>query len=78
MTTKAGIKKMLHLIWTKDNSGSTSEDEKELRGVRQRLIECYRGLYFDPVEDRDPRQETNRIAKNMIEFASSSMLISLS
>lgn len=68
---------MLHLIWTKDNGGSTSEEDKELKGVRQRLIECYRGLYFDPIEDRDPRQETNRITKNMIEFVLLSILISL-
>jgi condensin complex subunit 1 len=59
---------MLHLIWTKDNSGTNSEDDKELKGVRSRLIECYRGLYFDPIEDADPKQQTNRIAKNMIEY----------
>ena len=58
---------MLHLIWTKDNTGATSEEDKELKGIRQRLIECYRSLYFDPVDDSDSRQQTNRIAKNMIE-----------
>lgn len=66
-TLQYGIKKMLHLIWTKDNSGTTSEEDKELKGIRQRLIECYRSLYFDPVDDSDSRQQTNRIAKNMIE-----------
>ena len=66
-TLQSGIKKMLHLIWTKDNSGTTSEEDKELKGIRQRLIECYRSLYFDPVDDSDSRQQTNRIAKNMIE-----------
>jgi hypothetical protein len=59
---------MLHLIWTKDNSGTTSEEDNELKGIRQRLIECYRSLYFDPVDDSDSRQQTNRIAKNMIEY----------
>lgn len=58
---------MLHLIWTKDNSGTTSEEDKELKGIRQKLIECYRALYFDPVDDPDSRQQINRIAKNMIE-----------
>lgn len=59
---------MLHLIWTKDNSSSTAEDGKELKGIRSRLIECYRSLYFDPVPDAEPKQQINRIAKNMIEW----------
>jgi condensin complex subunit 1 len=58
---------MLHLIWHKDNS-STSEDGKELKGVRSRLLECYRMLYFDPLPDMEPKQQVNRIAKNMIEW----------
>jgi len=62
MILKAGIKKMLHLIWSKDNS-SMSEDGKELKGVRSRLLECYRSLYFD----MEPKQQVNAIAKNMIE-----------
>lgn len=57
---------MLHLIWQKDNS-STSEDGKEIKGVRSRLLECYRSLYFDPIPDMEPKQQVNRIAKNMIE-----------
>lgn len=57
---------MLHLIWSKDNN-STSEDGKELKGVRSRLLECYRSLYFDPLPDMEPKQQVNRIAKNMIE-----------
>ena len=65
---EAGIKKMLHLIWSKDNS-STSEDGKELKGIRPRLLECYRNLYFDAVPDMEPKQQVNRIAKNMIEYA---------
>lgn len=58
---------MLHLIWSKDNN-STSEDGKELKGVRSRLLECYRSLYFDPIPDMEPKQQVNRIAKNMIEY----------
>jgi len=45
MALQIGIKKMLHLIWSKDNN-SMSEDGKELKGVRSRLLECYRNLYF--------------------------------
>lgn len=62
---KTGIKKMLHLIWSKDNN-STSEDGKELKGIRSRLLECYRSLYFEPLPDMEPKQQVNRIAKNMI------------
>ncbi|KAF9479751.1 hypothetical protein BDN70DRAFT_833871 [Pholiota conissans] len=66
-SAKEGIKKMLHLIWAKDNSGTTSEDGKELKGVRQRLLECYRSLFFDPVPDLQPKAQVNRIAKNLVE-----------
>jgi condensin complex subunit 1 len=70
MTLQTGIKKMLHLIWSKDNS-SMSEDGKELKGIRSRLLECYRSLYFDPLPDMEPKQQVNRIAKNMIEWVRS-------
>ena len=66
MALQKGIKKMLHLIWSKDNN-SMSEDGKELKGVRSRLLECYRNLYFDALPDMEPKQQVNRIAKNMIE-----------
>lgn len=61
-----GIKKMLHLIWHKDNN-ATSEDGKEVKGIRLRLIECYRSMFFEPVPNLDPKQQVNRICKNMIE-----------
>lgn len=57
---------MLHLIWSKDDS-ATSEDGEKLKGIRPRLLECYRSLYFDPIPDMEPKQQINRIAKNMIE-----------
>ena len=71
-----GIKRMIHLIWSKDNS-STSEDGKELKGVRSRLLECYRSLYFDPLPDMEPKQQVNRIAKNMIELTYGATLAEL-
>jgi condensin complex subunit 1 len=67
---------MIHLIWTKDNS-STVEDGKELKGIRQRLLECYRSLYFDPIEGLDPKQQVNRITKNMIEYVLISLEMSI-
>ena len=62
---------MLHLVWSKDNS-STSEDGKELKGIRSRLLECYRSIYFDPIADADAKQQINRITKNMIEYVHTS------
>lgn len=73
---EAGIKQMLHLIWTKDNN-ATSEDGKEVKGVRSRLLECYRSLYFDPIPDMEPKQQINRIAKNMIELTYDATLAEL-
>ncbi|KIK92248.1 hypothetical protein PAXRUDRAFT_830137 [Paxillus rubicundulus Ve08.2h10] len=74
--SEAGIKRMLHLIWSKDNS-QTSEDGKELKGVRSRLLECYRNLYFDPLPDMEPKQQVNRISKNMIELTYDATLAEL-
>lgn len=75
-TLQTGIKRMLHLVWSKDNS-STSEDGKELKGIRSRLLECYRILYFDPLPDMEPKQQVNRIAKNMIEYVFVSLLANM-
>ncbi|KAH9074289.1 non-SMC mitotic condensation complex subunit 1-domain-containing protein [Lactarius deliciosus] len=75
-SAEIGIKKMLHLIWSKDNS-SMSEDGKELKGVRSRLLECYRSLYFDPLPDMEPKQQVNRISKNMIELTYDATLAEL-
>lgn len=59
---------MIHLVWVKDNNAPTTEDGKELKGIRSKLLECYRNLYFDPVPDLDPKAQVNRIAKNMVEW----------
>ncbi|GLB42214.1 putative regulatory subunit of the condensin complex, a complex required for conversion of interphase chromatin into mitotic-like condense chromosomes [Lyophyllum shimeji] len=68
-SAKIGVKKMLHLIWTKENNASTSEDASEAKSIRSRLLECYRNLYFEPLADPDmtAKDQVNRIAKNMIE-----------
>ncbi|KAH7913093.1 non-SMC mitotic condensation complex subunit 1-domain-containing protein [Hygrophoropsis aurantiaca] len=71
-----GIKRMLHLVWSKDNN-STSEDGKELKGVRARLLECYKSLYFEALPDMEPKQQVNRIAKNMIELTYDATLAEL-
>ncbi|KAG6900284.1 hypothetical protein C0993_000472 [Termitomyces sp. T159_Od127] len=76
-SAKIGIKKMLHLIWNKDNATSTSEDGNELKGIRSRLLECYKSIYFDPVPDLSPKDQVNRIAKNMIELTYDATLAEL-
>jgi condensin complex subunit 1 len=63
---QVGIKTMIHLIWTKDNSAIV-EDGTEVKGIRSNLIDVYKTLYFDVVPDLTPKQQINRIAKNMIE-----------
>ena len=62
-----GIKTMLHLIWTKDNNTTNTEEGMDGKGIRATLIEVYRSLYYDVVPDLQPKQQVNRIAKNMIE-----------
>ncbi|GAC94074.1 condensin complex subunit [Pseudozyma hubeiensis SY62] len=61
-----GVRKMVHLIWTKDNA-LVMEDGSQLKGVRSRLIEVYRALYFDARADLNAKDNIARIAKNMIE-----------
>ncbi|KAF9269363.1 hypothetical protein L218DRAFT_1072228 [Marasmius fiardii PR-910] len=76
--TEEGLRQMMHLIWSKDNNVTTSEDGTEqLKGIRSRLLECYRHLYFyvDPAED--PQSQVNRIARNMIELTYGATLAEL-
>ncbi|KIM77274.1 hypothetical protein PILCRDRAFT_76951, partial [Piloderma croceum F 1598] len=46
----------------------TSEDSKELKDVHLRLLECYHHSYLDLLPDMEPKQQVNRIVKNMIEY----------
>ncbi|KAH8919555.1 hypothetical protein BT69DRAFT_1284724 [Atractiella rhizophila] len=71
-----GIKRMLHLIWDKDST-TTDDDGKTLKGVRSKLIECYKVLFFDVVPDLNPHEQVNRIAKNMIELTFNATLADL-
>ncbi|KIK68647.1 hypothetical protein GYMLUDRAFT_54247 [Collybiopsis luxurians FD-317 M1] len=78
LNAKEGLRKMLHLIWSKDNN-ATSEDGKELKGVRARLLECYHEIYFTPIRDpqMSAKQQVSRITKNMIERTFDSTLAEL-
>ncbi|WFD20122.1 condensin complex non-SMC subunit Cnd1 [Malassezia caprae] len=61
-----GVRAMIHLIWTKDHA-LVMDDGSQLKGVRSRLIEVYRALYFEPQAGVPPAENTARIARNMIE-----------
>ena len=56
-----GIEKMVHLIWTKDNND-------EGKGIRNRLIKCYRRLYTEPDTSLSEKENVNIITKNLIRY----------
>ncbi|GAA99455.1 uncharacterized protein L969DRAFT_93915 [Mixia osmundae IAM 14324] len=70
-----GIKRMLHLIWAKDNS--TMEDGQEVKGVRSKLVECYKTLFFDALPDLIPKDNVSRIARNLIQLTFAATLADL-
>ncbi|KAJ3569809.1 hypothetical protein NP233_g4807 [Leucocoprinus birnbaumii] len=65
--SRDGIQKMIHLIWTKDNSNAVSGEGEELKGIRQRLLEVYQNLYLEVGEDEE-KVRVNRITRNLIEL----------
>lgn len=58
-TAREGIRKMLHLIWTKGNSD-------EGKGVQTHLIECYKSIFFSAPDSFSQNDAANYIARNMI------------
>ncbi|KAK9240997.1 armadillo-type protein [Lipomyces kononenkoae] len=58
-TAKTGIRKMLHLIWTKANSD-------EGKGVQIHLVECYKSLFFTAPEHFSEGDSSTYIARNLI------------
>lgn len=71
-----GVRTMLHLIWAKDNA-LVMEDGSQLKGIRSRLIEVYRALYFDPDPDAARSENIVRIARNMVELTYGATLAEL-
>ncbi|GAA5919099.1 hypothetical protein JCM6882_005122, partial [Rhodosporidiobolus microsporus] len=87
-----GVRRMLHLIWTKDDaspsaaaatSAATGDaageggEEKETRGIRARLIECYSQLYFEPPADMGEKDQVALVARNVIELTRDATLAEL-
>lgn len=70
---------MLHLIWTKDEAAPTAsaatggeegeDGQKEVKGIRSRLIECYSSLYFEPPSDLPRKDQIAFVARNVIELS---------
>lgn len=58
-TSKAGVRRMMRLIWTKGNSD-------EGKGVQTHLIESYKGLFFDAPDSFSQADAASYIARNMI------------
>ena len=69
-TAKLGIRKMLHLIWTKGNSD-------EGKGVQTHLIDCYKSIFFDAPDSFNANDAANYIARNMISLTFSATLAEL-
>lgn len=69
-TATEGVRRMLHLIWTK----ATSDEGK---GVTMHLLECYKGLYFEPPSELSSNDATNFMAKNMISLTYGATLAEL-
>lgn len=61
-----GVRAMVHLVWAKDNA-LVMEDGSQLKGIRSRLIEVYRALYFDAYPELSRAENVARISRNMIE-----------
>ncbi|GAA5999124.1 condensin subunit YCS4 [Rhodotorula paludigena] len=86
-----GVRRMLHLIWTKDEAapsataagagaavGDGADDgERETKGIRSRLIECYSQLYFEPPENLSEKDQVAFVARNVIELTRDATLAEL-
>jgi len=68
--SKTGIRKMLHLIWTKGNSD-------EGKGVQTHLIDCYKGIFFDAPDNFSENDAANYVARNMISLTFGASLAEL-
>ncbi|GAA6057586.1 hypothetical protein JCM3770_005397 [Rhodotorula araucariae] len=81
-----GVRRMLHLIWTKDEAAPSTAaaaqaagdgDEREVKGIRSRLIECYSQLYFEPPSDLSDKDQVAFVARNVIELTRDATLAEL-
>ncbi|KAF9276148.1 Condensin complex subunit [Mortierella alpina] len=65
-----GIRKMVHLVWMKDNGD-------EAKSVRSRLVECYWQIYLAPESSLTEKENTALIARNLVSLTYGSTLAEL-
>ncbi|KAF9195978.1 Condensin complex subunit [Haplosporangium sp. Z 11] len=65
-----GIRKMVHLVWMKDNGD-------EAKSVRSRLVECYWQIYLAPDDSLTDKENTALIARNLVSLTYGSTLAEL-
>ncbi|KAF9438398.1 Condensin complex subunit [Entomortierella beljakovae] len=65
-----GIRKMVHLVWMKDNGD-------EAKSVRSRLMECYWQIYLAPDDALTEKENTALIARNLVSLTYGSTLAEL-
>ncbi|KAI9593024.1 armadillo-type protein [Syncephalis fuscata] len=66
-----GIRRMVHLIWTKDAGAD------ETKGVRGRLIDCYKSLYLSPIPSLSTKDNINLMARKLISLTFNTTLAEL-
>ncbi|KAF9583373.1 Condensin complex subunit, partial [Lunasporangiospora selenospora] len=65
-----GIRKMVHLVWMKDNGD-------EAKSVRTRLMECYWQIYLAPDDSITEKENTALVARNLVSLTYGSTLAEL-
>ncbi|KAF9352012.1 Condensin complex subunit [Mortierella sp. NVP85] len=65
-----GIRKMVHLVWMKDNGD-------EAKSVRNRLMECYWQIYLAPDDNLSEKENIALIARNLVSLTYGSTLAEL-
>ena len=66
------MRKMIHLVWQKDNDAPPSTTGEELvsaKGVHKKLFDAYDSIYFSPHENVPQHAYASTIARQMIECA---------
>ncbi|KAJ1981931.1 condensin complex non-SMC subunit Cnd1 [Dimargaris xerosporica] len=66
-----GIRKMVHLVWTKDNASD------EVKGVKTKLIDCYYKIYMMPRSDLSAKGNANHTVRNLISLTYDATLADL-
>ena len=69
--TEDGIRKMVHLIWTKDDGS------EEGKGVKQRLFQAYTDLYFTADPALSKADKAKQIVKNLFKLTENVTLAEL-